>query len=186
MPREAGQPEMVLLPGVAWRRARGGPVAQRPAMVGQKAGAPVAPVAGRASSGRLPVRPAAANEGNHPPLFGHLAGPDINVREEVRLLPRPLHRYSDPGSGLQDGAIFAFATNGTNPDCLIVIELDGKELSRAVWKYAPVRMTVAQLSVRLDQKEVWSVPYVYAPAPGTLAAFDAWLFFFDTFSGAKD
>jgi hypothetical protein len=99
------------------------------------------------------------------------------MREEIRLIPAPICRYSEPDSGLQDGAIFGFAANGTNPDLLLVLELHGKDLAAASWKCAPVRMTVAQLSVRLDEKEVWSVPYVYAPAPGRTAAFDTWVFF---------
>lgn len=99
------------------------------------------------------------------------------TREEIRLLSAPICRYSEPDSGLQDGAIFGFAANGTNPDLLLVLELHGKDLATASWKYAPIRMTVAQLSVRLDEKEVWSVPYVHAPPPGQTAAFDTWIFF---------
>ena len=46
-----------------------------------------------------------------------------DIREEMLLLPGPIHRYRDPDSGLQDGALFAFAAYGTNPDLLIAIEL---------------------------------------------------------------
>jgi hypothetical protein len=76
--------------------------------------------------------------------------------EEMRLLPRPLYRYADPDSGIQDGAIFALSAYGTHPGCLILIELDGADVPHASWKYGPVRMTDGGLSVRLDGNEVWT------------------------------
>ena len=42
-----------------------------------------------------------------------------NIREENRVLAQQLHRYRDPHSGLQDGAIFVFVANGTAPDLLL-------------------------------------------------------------------
>ena len=97
-----------------------------------------------------------------------------DVHEEMRVLPRPVYRYRDPDAGLQDGAIFAFVVNGTNPDFLMLIELRGPDVTQATWNYAPVRMTAGILKVRLDGKEVWSVPGVF----GLGGTFDTWLFFF--------
>jgi hypothetical protein len=97
-----------------------------------------------------------------------------NVREEMRLLPRPVYRYRDPSSGVQDGAIFGFVVNGTNPDFLVLIELRGPDVARATWHYAPVRMTAGILHVRLDGNEVWSVPGAF----GLGGRFDTWLYFF--------
>jgi len=104
----------------------------------------------------------------------------VPKREELRLLTRPIYRYRDPDSGLQDGAIFGFAANGTNPDLLLGIELHGESLSESAWRFGLARMTLAQLTVRLDEKEVWSARYVTPARPGVPAKFDTWLFFFES------
>ncbi len=98
-------------------------------------------------------------------------------QEEMRLQPQPFCRYADTESCVQDGAIFAFSTNGTNPDLLLVIEIHGKESGESVWKYGLARMTLGQLSVRLDGKDTWSAAYVPPQQPAKL---DTWLFFWDT------
>src|SRR5206468_2270608 len=42
---------------------------------------------------------------------------------ELRLLPRPLHRYENPEGDLLDGALFALvSTAGTDPEIILVIE----------------------------------------------------------------
>ena len=78
--------------------------------------------------------------------------------QEMRLLVTPIHRYAEETKGLQDGTIFGLTTNGTNPDMLIVIESQGTKLSDAEWKYAIVKMTIAEVHVRLDGAEVWQSP----------------------------
>ena len=105
-----------------------------------------------------------------------LTDPPINTEQQMRLLARPLHRYSDPDAGIVDGTIFGFATNGTNPDLLLLVELAGDDSSGGSWRYGLARMTVGQLNVRLDETEVWSVPYVSSPGPGRPARFDTWAF----------
>ncbi|NQT13049.1 MAG: hypothetical protein HQ582_09895 [Planctomycetes bacterium] len=102
-----------------------------------------------------------------------------NTQEEMRLLSQPICRYSHADSGLQDGAFFALVDNGASPDLMLVIELHGKELSDSVWKYALVRMTTEPLSVRLDQKQVWSVPKVHVRGYQTPTTFDSWMFFIE-------
>jgi beta-lactamase regulating signal transducer with metallopeptidase domain len=97
-----------------------------------------------------------------------------DIREEMSLLPGPIHRYRDPKSGLLDGATFAFAAYGTNPEFLVLIELRGSGLAGAAWHYGPVRLTAGQLSVRLDGKEVWTVPR----EAGTGGRYNTWLYFF--------
>lgn len=82
-----------------------------------------------------------------------------DIREENRLLSRPIHRYNDPAAGLQDGAIFAFVANGSNPDFFLVLELRGPDLARATWSYGQSRLTTGELRLRLDDKVVWSVPW---------------------------
>jgi hypothetical protein len=77
------------------------------------------------------------------------------VKQEMRLLTSPIHRYADELNGLRDGMIFGLTTNGTNPDMLIVIELHATTKSALEWKYGVVKMTDADVHVRLDRDEVW-------------------------------
>lgn len=74
-------------------------------------------------------------------------------RYELRLLPQPIHRYSDPASGIVDGAIFLFSY-GTNPEIALVVEArrDGK--GAPSWSYSLGRIAAARLLVRLDDREV--------------------------------
>jgi hypothetical protein len=76
-------------------------------------------------------------------------------RYELRLLPQPVHRYSDPAKGVQDGGVFVFA-HGTNPECLLLIDAIGESLASARWQYALVRSADAELHVELDGREVWT------------------------------
>jgi hypothetical protein len=98
-----------------------------------------------------------------------------NIREENRVLAQQLHRYRDPHSGLQDGAIFVFVANGTAPDLFLLLELRGPDLARATWNYGVHRTTTGELHLRLDGKEVWSVPLQSNPGRDV---YDTWLFFF--------
>jgi hypothetical protein len=75
-------------------------------------------------------------------------------RYELRLLVQPVHRYSDPAAGVQDGAVFVFA-HGTNPECLLLIDAAGESPQSARWQYALVRSADAELHVELDGREVW-------------------------------
>ena len=94
--------------------------------------------------------------------------------EKLRPLPRPIHRYADPDSGVEDGAIFVFTCSGTNPAALLVIELHGAADSPRSWHYGWAGMTNAALAVRLDGKEVWKAPYVDRPAN-----LDTWSWFWE-------
>jgi hypothetical protein len=77
-----------------------------------------------------------------------------NSRFELRLLVQPVHRYSDPKSDLQDGAMFVLA-HGTNPEVLMLIEAAGKSIDEAKWQCSFARLGSAELHVELDGKEVW-------------------------------
>jgi hypothetical protein len=138
-------------PGVGMRELPGGPK-------------PAATDAGRMLQMKELVRRFSATIADYP-----------DKREEFRLLTRPLHRYRDLGSGIQDGAIFPLVCSGTNPDLLMLIELRGSDSARATWQYSPVRMTASEVKVRLDGKEVWSVPAQCMPGRN---AYDTWIFFF--------
>jgi hypothetical protein len=76
-------------------------------------------------------------------------------REELRLLPRPLHRYpSSSASPLADGAVFAFV-QGTDPEALLVLE-DPQDGGRARWQFALVRATSGGLEARLNGAIIWT------------------------------
>ena len=86
--------------------------------------------------------------------------PATQMREpqEMRLLATPVHHYADEAGGLRDGMLFGLTTNGTNPDMLVVIEARAATASGAAWKYGIVKMTIAEVHVRLDGDEVWMSP----------------------------
>jgi hypothetical protein len=96
--------------------------------------------------------------------------PKKNVTEELRLLPRPVFTYGSDNEPVASGAIFGFAANGTNPDAYMLLELRS-----GTWHYAWARMTTGGLAARLDDKEVWTAPFVQPNPKG----FDTWTFFFD-------
>lgn len=96
-------------------------------------------------------------------------------RQEMRLLPRPIYRYEKPTGEMQDGAVFGFTTNGTNPDAILVVELHKSPDLGGEWKFSVAGMTTGGLSVKFDDKEVWSKPAV----PGTAASFDTWEWFWE-------
>lgn len=75
---------------------------------------------------------------------------------ELRLLPKPVHRYQPDGDGT-DGAIFFFSY-GTNPEAALFIESDGDG-----WSYAVGRLSgAAEMTVTLDGETAWEVgPAMY-------------------------
>lgn len=88
-----------------------------------------------------------------------LNDPRTSDSEEMRLLPTPILEYGDEAAMLLQGAVFAYSTNGTNPDLVIVFEArpiaDG-----LVWHYAPARMTTGGLTVKYRDQLVWEAPFV--------------------------
>ncbi len=82
----------------------------------------------------------------------------VSLKQEMRRLPSPIHRYSDEATGLADGVIFGLTTNGTNPDMLVLIELREDRQKDPRWEYGIVKMTSADIHIRLDGVEVYSSP----------------------------
>jgi hypothetical protein len=77
------------------------------------------------------------------------------IREELRLLPRPIYRYEKlPKGEILDGAVFAFVT-GVDPETLLLIEAVASD-GRSRWEYSFARRTTGELEGRLDQKVVWT------------------------------
>lgn len=105
----------------------------------------------------------------------------LRGKEELRPLTQPIHRYADPKNGIVDAAIFGFASYGTNPNALLMIEqcehADGSD-----WRFACSRATDAGLVVSLDDKQVWTCP---ATAVGPVEL-DAWLYFWEAPGGPRE
>jgi hypothetical protein len=102
----------------------------------------------------------------------------VRGKEVLRLLPQPIHRYGDPNTDIVDAAIFGFTSYGTNPNALLLIELH-KDATGTAWRFAPARATDAGLDVRLDGKQVWTVP---ASTVGPVEL-DSWLYFWEAPGG---
>jgi len=82
----------------------------------------------------------------------------------LRLIPRPIDRYADSASGLVDGAIFIYA-NGTNPEVLLLIEARRRGAGMPSWSYAAAPLARALVTLRLDQRDVWSHNSKAVPSP---------------------
>lgn len=100
--------------------------------------------------------------------------------EQLRLLDRPIHQYGSPTSNAM-GAVFGFASNGTNPDALLLIELE-RQRDRRTWKYGWVQMTSGQLTAKLNDQVVWTAPY-QTPNYSRPSEFASWLFFYESAAG---
>lgn len=82
---------------------------------------------------------------------------EIETREsELRLMSQPIYRYPE-GSGVLDGAIFAFVM-GTDPELLTVVEARTDREGRADWFLGFVHFTNAAVRATLDGVEVYQAP----------------------------
>lgn len=77
-----------------------------------------------------------------------------NTRYELRLLVTPVYRYSDPESGLVDGAVFVFA-HGTNPEILMFVEARAKEGDAPKWYRGFAPLGSAELVVAEEEQVIW-------------------------------
>jgi hypothetical protein len=85
-----------------------------------------------------------------------------NTRYELRLVakPLPVYRYSDPESGLIDGAVFIFVHHN-EPEVIVLIEAVQTDVDKLAWIFGLARMGSAKMHVMLDGREVWQVPNAY-------------------------
>jgi hypothetical protein len=75
-------------------------------------------------------------------------------RYELRLLPRPLHRYQNGGAGVLDGALFAFV-EGTDPELVLLLET---RPDKPGWRFASGRLTRFKIEVRYLGRWVCEFP----------------------------
>ena len=78
---------------------------------------------------------------------------------QLRLLPRPVDRYEDPAEGLLDGVLFGFV-NATNPIMLLGLEARADGPGAPAWRYGLARLGDGEATARLDDKDVWTVPFI--------------------------
>jgi hypothetical protein len=84
--------------------------------------------------------------------------PRTDEPTELRLLPQPLYRYADDKTGVLDGALFAFVVSN-DPELFLLLEARAEvKAGQPPWRYSLTRMSSLKEIVRLDDKEVWSVP----------------------------
>ena len=77
---------------------------------------------------------------------------------ELRLLPQPLYRYADDKAGILDGALFTFVVSN-DPEMFLLLEARAEvKKDQPPWRYSLARMSSVKQIVRLDDKEIWSVP----------------------------
>ena len=76
-------------------------------------------------------------------------------QELCRLVPQPLKRFETNG-GEYSGAIFSFAV-GTDPEALLILDIQKDDNGAVVWHYAFARFTFYPLSAQLNGDTVWSV-----------------------------
>ena len=94
--------------------------------------------------------------------------------DQMRLLPTPICRYSDPEAGLIDGAVFGF-TMGTNPDVLLVIEAHASDESPE-WRFGCACMTSAGIEVRFEGRTVFEA--LFSPQrAGTATEYERWMWY---------
>jgi hypothetical protein len=83
-------------------------------------------------------------------------------RIQLRLLPKPIDRYSDPGAGILDGILFTFVY-ATNPIVLLGLEARPDRAGMHTWRYGLVRQGTGEATALLDGKSVWTVPALEVP-----------------------
>jgi hypothetical protein len=69
--------------------------------------------------------------------------------QELRRLPRHLHRYQLPESQIDDSIMFAWTADGTNPDVVLVIEQRSSG-EKKEWMYAMSPVTADKVTLQLD------------------------------------
>lgn len=90
--------------------------------------------------------------------------------QEMRRLPRHLHRYQVADQRIADAVIFGWTANGTNPDVVVVIEQRSIG-DKHEWHYAMSGITSDKVALSLDGKIVQSQDYTKGGGGPTLRFF---------------
>ena len=81
------------------------------------------------------------------------------MKEDLRLMPAPVYRYTSEKQDVVDGAMFAFA-RGTDPETFLLLEARKSPAGEA-WQYALARFC-GHCSLRAlhDGREIWQVDVI--------------------------
>ena len=80
---------------------------------------------------------------------------------ELRLLTQPVYRYADGKQGIVDGGLFAFVVSN-DPELLLLLEAASEQPGgEPRWRFSLTRMSSLREVVKLDEKEIWTVPNYY-------------------------
>lgn len=81
---------------------------------------------------------------------------DTLVPWDLRLLPKPLHRYESTDPEVIDGAVFALVSSaGTDPEIILVLEAR-KTPEGPRWVFGAARFSDMSLWLKHKDREVWS------------------------------
>ena len=82
---------------------------------------------------------------------------EFNGTFPLRLMPKPIHQYTDAERGVVDGAIFAMA-HGTNVEVLMILEAQESKESKdkLLWAAGFARLAAAALDVRFGDAKFWA------------------------------
>lgn len=77
------------------------------------------------------------------------------------------------------GCDYSFGVVFIAPGALLLIESQVEGASAPMWNYGLARMTLCEVTVKLDDNQVWHVPYFFPQGPDRPSKFDTWLFFYE-------
>jgi hypothetical protein len=78
------------------------------------------------------------------------------VRQPLRLLRQPVHRYADAERGIVDGAIFSYVL-GTDPEANLLLEAYQAE-GGPRWRFTFSPQTIYGMQAYRDEQMVWEIP----------------------------
>ena len=98
--------------------------------------------------------------------YEYFTPPNHPAREryELRVLPQPVHRYTDTSSGLIDGALFMISY-GLNPELVLLLEARRDGSTGPAWHVGFARIAIAEVHVEFESKEIWSHPGGHSNGP---------------------
>src|SRR5262249_13603817 len=84
---------------------------------------------------------------------------------QLRLMPQPIHRFTDEKEGIIDGALFAMVVSN-DPEMFVLLEaVQNTAGGKPTWRYSLARMSSLKHTVKLDDNEIWSIPSFYRIPP---------------------
>ena len=97
-------------------------------------------------------------------------------KQEMRLLPTPLLRYTLEKPRPHEGSLFGLTSNGTNPDTVVLLEFRKTATGADEWRFAAQGLTGDQVELKHKENTVQTFPYTGKPGNhGTWM----WIVFFD-------